>query len=106
MEILQGIAAFAAGSVEYMDQNLRAFYMAEEFIAKACALGSAFDEARDVGHDEASFIVQIYHPKDRIQRGEMVRSHFRLRSRNLADEARFPYAGETQKAHIGQDFQL
>ena len=106
MEIMQRIAAFTARRIKHMDQHLCALHMTEEFIAKARPLTGAFDQARDICHDEASLIVQIHHAEDRIQRREMVGCHFRLRSGYLADERGFPYTGKTQKSDISQHLQL
>ena len=106
MEIIQWIAAFAARRIKHMDEDLRTLYMAEKFVPKTGPLTCAFDQARDICHDEASLIVQIHHTEDRIQRREMVRRHFRLRTGYLADERGFPYARESQKTDIRQHLQL
>ena len=106
MEIIQWISAFAARRIKHMDEDLRTLYMAEKFVPKTGPLTCAFDQTRDICHDEASLIVQIHHTEDRIQRREMVRRHFRLRTGYLADERGFPYARESQKTDIRQHLQL
>ena len=55
-----GSASGSGGSdVHQVQQQARALQVLEEADPESCALGGALDEARDVGHDEASVLTDI-----------------------------------------------
>ena len=104
--VFDGVAAFDARYVDDVDEDLRPFDMAQEIVAQADAFTGAVDEAGNIGHDEAAVIRQVDDTQNRVERREMVRSHFRLSCRHLAQDARLTDAGIAQKADVSQDFQF
>ena len=52
-EVVDGITAFDAGDIDDVDQGCRSFDMTEKFKAKATVLVGSFDDARDVGNEDA-----------------------------------------------------
>ena len=53
LEVLDGVAALAAGDVHDVQQQTAALHMAEEIVAQADALTGTLDQAGDVGADKA-----------------------------------------------------
>ena len=81
MVVLDGVAALAAGDVEYVNEHARALDVTEEIVAEAHALAGAFDKAGDVGHDEAA-LAEADDAEVGLEGGEVVIGDLRARRRH------------------------
>ena len=70
LEVLDGVAALAAGNIHHMQQQAAALHMTQEVMAQANAIGSTFDQAGDIGADKALFRANAHNAQNRGQRGE------------------------------------
>src|SRR6266571_5466374 len=55
LEVLPWVA-LQRGTIDHVDQQASALYMTEELMTKADALGSPFDQSRNIGQNEAEVI--------------------------------------------------
>ena len=70
------------------------------------AFGGTFDDARDVGHDEAAVVAVADDAEVGHQGGEGIVGDLRSGGRNDRQQGRFAGIGEAHEAHIGQQLQL
>ena len=74
--------------VDQVQQHARALQVLQETDAEPCTVGRAFDEAGNIGHDEAALIAAGHHAEIRVQRGERIvgdlRSALRIRSKSAS----------------------
>ena len=89
-----------------MQQQTAALHMAQEVMAQADALAGPFDQAGDVGADEAGPLAHRYHAQRGHQSGEVVVGDLRLGRADGGDEGGLAHIGETDQAHIGDELQL
>ena len=87
VEILDRVAAAGRRDVDHVHQDLGSFQVREELRAQAVSLVRAFDQARDVGHDERPVIAQLHDAEVRRQRRERVVGDLRPRRRKCAKSA-------------------
>ena len=69
-----------------MQQQAAALHMAQEVMAQADALAGTFDQAGDVGADEAGPLAHRYHAQRGHQGGEVVVGDLRLGRADGGDE--------------------
>ena len=106
LEVLDGVAALAAGDVHDVQQQTAALHMAEEVVAQADALAGPLDEAGDVGADKACALAHRHDAQRRHQRGKVVVCNFRLCGADGGDEGGLAHIGEADEAHIRDELQL
>jgi hypothetical protein len=66
----------------------------------------AFNQTRQVSHNEASTIANIHNTEIRCNRREMIGSDLWLRSGYNREQCRFTYARESDQANISHDLQF
>ena len=106
LKVLLGVAALAAGNVHNVQQQAAALDMAQEGMTQAHALGSALDQAGDVGADKALFGADAHHAQHGGQGGEVVVGDFGLSGADHTDQRRFAHVGEADQPHVRNDLQF
>ncbi|MNR60629.1 hypothetical protein D3C85_1821590 [compost metagenome] len=61
-----------------MHNNSRPFYVTQKLMTKANAFVCAFDQARQIRHDEAAAITNINYPQVWSNCSKVIRSNLRL----------------------------
>src|SRR5579872_7303267 len=98
-----------------MDEQPRAFHVAQKPDAEARALVRAFDQSWQIRHDEgaaqfASFLsrsaVCIHHAKIRFERGERIVGDFRARRGNHRDERGLACVRKAHQAGVCEQFEF
>ncbi|CCX71997.1 putative uncharacterized protein [Firmicutes bacterium CAG:555] len=84
VKVLNGVTTLAAGDINKMYQQTAAVDMPQEIMTQARTLGSAFNDARDIGHDERVPLINIHDAEVGEEGGEVVIGYLRMR---LADNA-------------------
>src|SRR5262245_34772870 len=87
-----------------MEQHGAPLDMAQEARAEAMALMRAFDQARNVGEDEARS-ADADNAELRVERSERIVGDLRFRGRNSGKQGRFAGIGKAKQAGIGNEFQ-
>ena len=80
--------------------------MAQELVAETGTLGSAFDQSRNVGDDEAASFVGAHDAELRRERRERIVGDLGPRGRNRADQRRLAGVGQAEQADVGEHAQL
>ncbi len=105
--IIRGIRVLVEwGDVHQVQQQSGSLQMAQELMAKACAFGSAFDQARYVRDHETAVFVHAHHAEIRVQRGKGVVRDFRPCRGDGADIGRFAGIRHAEQADVGQNLEL
>ena len=84
-----------------MQQQPRALEVLEEAHAQAGAGRRAFDQARNIGDDEASLRIDAHDPELRMQGRERIFGHFRPRGRQRTRERRLAGIRRAEEADVG-----
>ena len=92
--------------VDDMEQHARALQVAQELVAETCTVGRSFDEAGDVGDDEAAPVVDADDAEIRRECGERIVGDFGPRGRYRADERALAGVRHAEEAHVGQHPEL
>ena len=92
--------------VHQMQEQTGARQVLEEANPQASALGSALDQAGDIGNHEALVATDTDHPQVGHQGGKGIIRHFGLGRRDGTDEGALARIGQTKQPHIGQHFEL
>ena len=74
------VRAVERGQVEHVHEQAAALHVGEELVPEAGALAGALDQAGDVRHHELA-VVALERAEHRLERGERVVGHLRLRAR-------------------------
>ena len=93
-------------NVDEVEQDTGALQVLEEADAEAGTVGGSFDQARDVGDDEALFGANAHDAEVGVQRGEGVVGDLRAGCGDGADQRALAGVGQAEQAHIGQDAQF
>src|SRR5262245_1478289 len=93
--------------------------MAQKTDAESCALVGAFDEARQIRHDEGAAdrlpecasiaggtALDAYDTEVWLKRGEWIIRNLGARSGNHRNQSGFSSVGETNEADVGEKFEL
>jgi hypothetical protein len=80
--------------------------VAQELVTEAGAFRRAFDQARDVGDDEALRMRHAHDAEVRMQGRERIVRDLRTRIRHGRDERRLAGVRHAQQAHVGQHLQF
>jgi len=106
-EVFDGIgAAVGVGDVDEVDEDAGAFDVAEELGTQTCAEMRAFNEAGDVGNDEAFFVGSLANGDDaelRLEGSEGVVGNFGAGGGDARDEGGLAHVGVADEADIGED---
>ena len=89
-----------------MEQRAAPLDVLQEAVPEARALGGAWDEAGNVGEDEARLVTDAHHAEVRRERRERVIRDLRLRARDRADERRLADVREAEETHVGHHLEL
>ena len=89
-----------------MQNEARAFHMAQEIMSEADPIGSPLDQSRNICHDEALLIVRLYNTEHWGQRCKMVVCNLGACCRTRGNEARFPDARIPDKTDISEKLEL
>ena len=89
-----------------MNEDLRAFQMAEELMTETEAPVRTLDQARDVRNDEAALVVEAHDAKVRRQRGERIVRNLRPGRRDVRDQRRFAGVRKSDEPDIRKQLQL
>ncbi|MNY04839.1 hypothetical protein D3C86_1375390 [compost metagenome] len=89
-----------------MQQNAATLQVLQEANTQAGTVGSPFDQARNVGNNEALFVIHTYHAQAWDQSGKWIVGHFRLSGRHCTNEGGFAGVWQAKHANIGQQQQL
>ena len=92
-----------------MHQQASTLDVAKELRAQAGAFVGAFDQAGDVGDDEADFICLFaddHHAEIRLQGGEGIVGDFRARGGNTGNQRGLADVGKADQADIGQELEF
>ena len=79
--------------------------MAEETITDPGTFMRAFDQARNIGNDEARIGSKVDHPQVRVQRCERIGGDFRVRAADGGQEGGFAGIGQADQPGIGNQLQ-
>ncbi len=90
--------------IDEMDQHPATLDMAEEAVADPGTVGSALDQAGDIGDDEFAALVSD-DAKLRAQRREGIGADLCLGIGNAVDEGRLARIGEADQADVGEQLQ-
>ena len=88
-----------------MHDECSALDMAQEFMAQALALVSAFDKARNVSHDEV-VLVALHNAQVRNKRGERIIGDFGARGAHAGDERAFARGRHANERGVGHELHL
>ena len=80
--------------------------MAQELVAKTCAFGSTFDQARDVGDHKALLRPDAHDTQIRVQGCEWIVRDFGPRIRDRRDQRALAGVRHAEQADVGQHAQL
>ncbi len=100
-EVLDGVAALAAGHVEDEEEELAPDDVPEEFVAEADVEVGAFDEAGDVGNGGAVVAGELDDADDGVEGGEGIGGDLGVGGRDAAEEGGFAGVGVADEAGIG-----
>ncbi len=89
-----------------MYQQAAAVDMAQEVVAETGTLTRALDDARDVRHDEAHALVDIYDAEVGIERREVVIRDLRVRLGHHAQQRALAHVGKAHQSHVREQLQL
>jgi hypothetical protein len=89
-----------------MQQQPGALQMAQELMPQAGAFGRAFDQAGNVGHDEALLGADTHHAQIGVQRRERIVGDLGLGVGDRGDQRGLARIGHAQQAHVGQHAQF
>lgn len=98
-------ALIAARHVNDMHDECSALDMAQEFMAQALALVSAFDKARNISHDEV-VLVALHNAQIRNKRGERIIGDFGARGAHAGDERAFARGRHANERGVGHELHL
>ena len=87
--------------VHHVQQHARALQVSQELVTQARTFGSAFDQARNVGHHERLRRTRTHHTQVRVQRRERVIGNLRARVGDGGDQRRLAGVRHAEQAHIG-----
>ncbi|CAI8950863.1 hypothetical protein EMIT0P291_50074 [Pseudomonas sp. IT-P291] len=90
--------------VHEVQQQTRTRQVLEEANAQTSTFGSALDQTRNIGNDEALPAIDADHTQVRHQRGERVVGNFRLGGRYRTDKGTFTGIRQTQQTDVSQYF--
>ena len=105
-DILNGIPAFAAGSVHHMDQDLGPFDMGQEFMSQAQAFRGPFDQAGNIRHDETARSVQVHNAQDGRQGREMIVGDLGPGVGHHGQQGGFSNVGKSDQTYVRNDLEL
>ena len=80
--------------------------MAQELDAESVALVRAFDDAGDIGDDEAAVVVHFHDAQIRFERGEGIIGDLGSSGGDDRDERAFAGVREADQANVGKQFQF
>ncbi len=106
IDILHRIASFRGSSVNNMQNQFCAFYMAQKFVPQPDALGSPLDQTRNISDHKAFGVFQIHHPQIGIQCRKMIIRNLRPCIGHLGKQGGLPYIGKTDQPDICDHLQL
>ena len=66
MDILHRVASLHRSRVYHMKEHLRPLDVAQEFVAKAGAIRSAFDQPGNIRHHKAVSVAQVHNAQVRV----------------------------------------
>ena len=89
-----------------MEQHLRARKMTEEQVSEAGAFRRAFDEAGDVGKDEALLRTHAHHAEVRMKRCKGIVRNLRAGIGHRRNEGGLAGIGHPEKAHISEHLEF
>src|SRR5439155_19688694 len=89
-----------------MNDDARAFDMAQELVPESDSRMGAFDQSRQVGQNEGTLATDMDDAKVGMFGRERIGADFRLGLRQPAEERRLTGIGEADQAAIGNDLQL
>ena len=92
--------------VDDVQQDARALQVLEEADAEPGAVGGAFDQAGNVGDDEALGVADAHDAEVRVHRGERIVGDLRACGRNGADEGALAGVWQAEQADVGEHAQL
>ncbi len=105
---LDGADFVEVGEVDQVEEHAGAFHVAQEGDSEAMTFAGAFDQARDVGHDEG-FAAEFIHrddAEDGFFGGEGVGGDLWLGSGEAGDESALASVGEADEAYVGEELHL
>ena len=103
---LTGSACRRTAQVDQVQQQPRALQVAQELVAEPGAFGGAFDQARNVGDDEALLGRDADDAEIRMQRRERIVGDLRPRVRDRRDQRRLAGVRHAEQADVGEHAQL
>ncbi len=89
-----------------MEEQACAREMAQELVTQAGAFGRPFDQARNVGDNEAPALVHAHDTEVGLQRRERIVGYLGSCRRHRAYERRLARVGKAEQAYVREDFQL
>jgi hypothetical protein len=93
-------------NVDDVQQQARALQMPQELMPEAGAFSGAFDEAGDVGDDEALAFRRAHDAQLRRECRERVVGNLRARGGNGANQRGLAGVGQAEQADVGQHLEL
>ena len=89
-----------------MYQQAAAVDMAQKVVTETGTLTRALDDARDVRHDKAHALVDIYDAEVGIERREVVIRDLRVRLGHHAQQRALAHVGKAHQPHVREQLQL
>ena len=100
-EVAAGVAGFAAGGIDHEEEEGAAEEMAEEFVTEADVFVCSFDEAGDIGDDDAAVLREFDDTDHGVEGGEGVGSDLRAGGAQSGEEGAFAGVGEADESGVG-----
>ena len=104
--VFDRVGAVDGLGLDEVDQHARAFDVSQELVAQAGAGVGAFDQARDVGHDERAVDIELHDAEVRRFGRERIVGDFRAGARDAAQQRALAGVRFADEADVGDDFQL
>ena len=100
-EVAAGVAGFTAGGIDHEEEEGAAEEVAEEFVTEADVFVCSFDEAGDIGDDDAAVFREFDDTDHGVEGGEGVGSDLRAGGAQSGEEGTFAGVGEADEAGVG-----
>ena len=101
-----GCSVETASKIDEDDQYPGALYVAQEPMTETLAVGSTFDETRNIGDDKFKIVLHSNHTKVGFKRGEGIISNLWFRRRDPRNESGLADIREADKSNISHQFKF
>ena len=105
IDLLEADFELGLGGVEDVNEEPGSLEVGEELMTEPGAVGSAFDEPRDVGDGELPGVGPVHDAENRLERRERVVRDLRFRVRDAAQKRRFAGVGQARECRVDDELE-